>query len=67
MKIYALVYYTLHKYQFMKLYAFVYNAVHRYRFMKVYSLVYNALHRLVGCLYWGLTPLEQLRSYHGGR
>ena len=22
---------------------------------------------LVGWLYWGLTPLEQLRSYHGGR
>ena len=23
--------------------------------------------RMVGWLYWGLTPLEQLRSYHSGR
>ena len=23
--------------------------------------------KLVGWLYWGLTPLQQLSSYHGGR
>ena len=34
---------------------------------KVYSTMTRKKNMLVGWLYWSLTPLEQLMSYHGGR